>query len=161
MAGYSGSARVHPLILRRALHLDVAVGAEDDDLHALLGAALAALPPARSTPIAPYLAARLTDGYRLTLGGETLREAATPYEVLDALVGHLNLAAIEASRGRLLPHAAAVAAPDGRVVLLPGPSGSGKTTLTAELVGSGLAYLTDETLAVDPVTLGSRRTASR
>ena len=37
--------------------------------------------------------------------------------------------------------------------MLPAPSGSGKTTLTAELVGTGLAYLTDETLGVDPVNL--------
>jgi hypothetical protein len=79
--------------------------------------------------------------------------AASDAEVLDSLVSHLNMAAIGAARGYLLPHTGAVATPEGRVVLLPAPSGSGKSTLTAALVQAGLAYLSDETIGVDAATL--------
>ena len=143
------------LILRRALDLDfgVDVDVEDPALFRLLEQALAGLPAARTTPSARYRVTAGADGLSLAWGAETLRTTASRHEVLDALVGHLNLASIAASRGQLLLHAGAAALPDGRVIVLPAPSGSGKTTLTAELVGTGLAYLTDETLGVDPVNL--------
>ena len=143
------------LILRRALDLDfgVDVDVEDPALFQLLEQSLAGLPSARTTPSAGYRVTAAADGLSLAWGAETVRTTASRHEVLDALVGHLNLASIAASRGQLLLHAGAVALPDGRVIVLPAPSGSGKTTLTAELVGTGLAYLTDETLGVDPVSL--------
>ena len=144
------------LIQRRALALDFAVETGVRRIHQQVEAALAALPPADAAPSIVYRCAAGPDGGWSLLAGDTAVPVGYPASVpdlLDALVGHLNLAAIAASRGRLLLHAAAVAAPDGRVALLPGPSGSGKTTLTAALVGAGLAYVTDETLSVHPVTL--------
>ena len=39
------------------------------------------------------------------------------------------------------------------MVVIHGASGSGKTTLTAALTAEGLAYLTDETVCLDPETL--------
>lgn len=53
----------------------------------------------------------------------------------------------------MLLHSGGVAAADGRVVVVHGRSGSGKTTLTTALVAGGLAYLTDETVCLDPDTL--------
>ena len=71
----------------------------------------------------------------------------------DAEVVHATLDFIEQRRGQLLLHAGAAAASDGRSVVVHGASGVGKTTLTAALVQTGLAYLTDETVCVDPHTL--------
>ena len=143
------------LIVRRALDLDFALDlqVEEPTLRAMLERALAALPAARTTPTVGYRVSRESEGLELGWGAEPVRRSASPTELLDALIAHLNLAAIAASRGQLLLHTGGVALPDGRVILLSGPSGSGKTTLTAELVGTGMAYLTDETLGVDAVTL--------
>lgn len=142
------------LIQRRALELDFAVETGVRRIHDLVEDVLGGLPPALGVPALTY---RITAGeagrWDLTAGSQLLRRSAPFPLVVDALVGHLNLAAIDATRGQLLLHAGAVAAPGGRVVLLPGPSGSGKTTLTAALVGAGLAYVTDETLAAHPMTL--------
>ena len=64
------------------------------------------------------------------------------------LVRDVTRGAAEAGRDHLLIHAAGVQ--DGmRGVLLPGPSGSGKSTLAAGLVRSGLAYLSDELVALE------------
>ena len=71
----------------------------------------------------------------------------------DAEVVRTTLDFIEQRRGHLLLHAGAAAMPDGRTVVVHGASGVGKTTLTAALVRNGLAYLTDETVCVDPHTL--------
>jgi hypothetical protein len=54
---------------------------------------------------------------------------------------------VRASGEYVLFHAAGVEA-NGVAVLLPGRSGSGKTTLAGALVHSGLAYLSDEVIAL-------------
>ena len=52
--------------------------------------------------------------------------------LLERLSQRVTLAAIEAHRGRRwMLHAAGLALPDGRVVVLVGPSGRGKTTVTS------------------------------
>jgi hypothetical protein len=83
------------------------------------------------------------DGYDLTV-------AENP---LTAMLGDITIKAIRAAGGNLLLHAGAVAAPSGGCALLCGASGSGKSTLTAGLVRSGLAYVTDETVCLEPATL--------
>ena len=72
---------------------------------------------------------------------------------LTAMAGSINFAAIDAAAGSLLLHAGAIAHPDGGTAVLCGPSGSGKSTLTAVLAGRGHAYVTDETVCLDPLTL--------
>jgi energy-coupling factor transporter ATP-binding protein EcfA2 len=71
----------------------------------------------------------------------------------DADVVQATLDFIDARRGHLLLHAGGAAAADGRTVVVHGASGAGKTTLTAALVGQGLAYVTDETVSLDPSSL--------
>jgi hypothetical protein len=69
-------------------------------------------------------------------------------------MSQINLAAIQSVRGQLVLHAGAVADPSGDCLLVCGASGAGKSTLTANLVGRlGLAYLTDETVAMRPFDL--------
>lgn len=75
------------------------------------------------------------------------------HQVTDVAVARATLDFIGARRAQLLLHSGAVATPDGRVVVIHGESGAGKTTLTTALVAEGLAYLTDETVCLDPVTL--------
>ncbi len=70
----------------------------------------------------------------------------------DAEVAAQTLAFIDTRRGSLLLHAGACADAQGRVVVVHGGSGAGKTTLTAALAQGGLAYLTDETVCVDPAS---------
>jgi Coenzyme PQQ synthesis protein D (PqqD) len=72
---------------------------------------------------------------------------------LDGAVAQATLDFIEARRGQLLLHAGGAATSDGRTIVVHGASGAGKTTLTAALVTQGLAYVTDETVCVDPDTL--------
>jgi MoaA/NifB/PqqE/SkfB family radical SAM enzyme len=53
------------------------------------------------------------------------------------------------ARGRYPLHAAALVAPDGRVVLVPGTKGAGKSTMTLALLERGFAVVSDDTLFVE------------
>jgi hypothetical protein len=74
-----------------------------------------------------------------------------PSIALDHLLWEANRQAIDATDDLVLVHASAAAFPGGAIVL-PGPMGAGKSTLVAALVRSGLGYLTDEVVALDPAT---------
>lgn len=66
------------------------------------------------------------------------------------LINTVNHAAIATAEGQLLFHAGAVSGLDGGAAILCGPSGSGKSTLTAALSALDLAYVTDETVCIEP-----------
>ena len=53
-------------------------------------------------------------------------------------------------RGRFSLHAACLAGPDGRGVLLAGPSGSGKSTLALALARAGMSFLSDDVVFLAP-----------
>jgi hypothetical protein len=73
----------------------------------------------------------------------------TREHMLSNLSQQVTLAAIDKARGRAwMLHAAGVATPDGRVVVLVGPSGRGKTT-AARALGAAYGYVSDETVAID------------
>lgn len=91
------------------------------------------------------------DGFVLVLDGVELLRTDMPAVLSNYLVWDVNQRVVAATPDRLLIHAGAVAAHD-RAALLVGPSGAGKSTLVAGLVRSGLRYLTDELVAVDPST---------
>lgn len=73
--------------------------------------------------------------------------------ISDALVSHRTLQHIERHRGNLLLHAGGASATDGRTIIVHGESGAGKTSLTLALTELGLAYVSDETICIDPHTL--------
>jgi hypothetical protein len=125
-------------VAREALGFRFTVTSADAGLLDLADDAFSALPPASRADSSLDL-----DGYDLTVAGNPL----------TALLGDVTIRAITAAGGNLLLHAGAVAAPDGSCTLVCGASGSGKSTLTAGLVRSGLAYVTDETVCLDPQTL--------
>ena len=76
------------------------------------------------------------------------RRPAVPFATL---LWHINRSVVRCSQDRLLIHASAVARGDTGL-LFPAAMESGKTTLAAGLVRAGLAYITDETVAIDPGT---------
>lgn len=87
----------------------------------------------------------------LTLDGRLLLESDDEYELYAHLLWHLNQATIQTTTEQVLLHASA-AEVGGRAVIMCAPSESGKTTLVAGLVLAGMRYLTDEAVAIDPVT---------
>ena len=102
------------------------------------------------------------------------RPAATPAETVTAhgaipvesmlasLSINVTLAALRCRAGDvLLLHAAGLATPDGRVVVLVGPSGRGKTTVS-RILGREFAYVSDESVAItaDGVVLPYRKPLS-
>jgi hypothetical protein len=70
-------------------------------------------------------------------------------EALHGLMVQINQHVIAARDDLLSVHAAGVAA-KSVAALLPGSSGSGKTTLCARLLQRGAAYLSDDSVALDP-----------
>lgn len=144
----------------RALDLAFRVRLMGDDLADYVEAMFSPLrtnPRAPRTPVPEHVYSVLDEGeryqrrYAVYFDGLPLVRTASEPMALVYLLWHLNRAVVEASDRWLLLHAAA-AEHDGAAVLLPAPMDSGKTTLVAGLVLRGLGYLTDETVAIDPVT---------
>jgi hypothetical protein len=117
------------------------------DLYADLSTSGCGPAPARFAVLSPSddgPGVVLRDGIRIDAGH-------APSHLLGALVWSVNRWALDdVSRDRLLLHAGGVVREDGIAVLLPAPSESGKSTLTTGLLDRGLAYLSDEAVALDP-----------
>ena len=101
---------------------------------------------------------RLADFRMLVEGGETVTYAST------ASVAATRVPLLEAAwdilalqRGLLPLHSAAVAR-GSAVYGLAGPSGVGKSTVATVLASHGSPHFADDTIIVDPLTLGSRGT---
>jgi len=154
---YRVPASAAPAAVRVALVVD----------EARLGAARAA---AATAPLAPGLTFEGRDG-RLPRWREGDAELAfdgdlgvvyavrgDDVEVVAAVPGAARVGWLRAlrelheralrARGASLVHAAAVALPDGRVVLLAGPRQSGKSTLLVYLLGGGARYVTNDRVAL-------------
>lgn len=95
----------------------------------------------------------LVEGPSEAAPGAVVEPADAPSDeaLLHTLTTQVTIAAIEAQAGRLVMlHAAGLADPvSGVAVALVAPSGTGKTTSAAHL-GQRWAYLSDETVGVDP-----------
>ena len=95
----------------------------------------------------------VAERYVLGLNGYCVARSGWLARILDLLLWHVNTEAAARSAGAFVLVHAAAAAKGGRAVLLPAPMESGKTTTVAGLVRSGWQYLTDEMVALDPVSL--------
>jgi hypothetical protein len=91
------------------------------------------------------------DGLDLLDGGQVIRRGVAPDLGAATVVWRLNAIARE-STVHVLLHGACVAGPRAGGVLLIGGSGVGKSTLAAACVAAGLAYLSDEVVAIDART---------
>ena len=85
----------------------------------------------------------------LSLDGHVVARLASAASTLALTVWHANQLVSTGTERFLQLHAGAVVV-DGVAVLLPAAMNSGKSTLTTGLVLAGAAYLTDETVAIDP-----------
>jgi hypothetical protein len=117
---------------------------------AQLRESLADLEPSAGTDRVLALAPR-EDGLDLLDGGQVVRRGIEPDLGAATVVWRLNAIARE-STVHVLLHGACVAGPRGGGVLLVGGSGVGKSTLAAACVDAGLAYLSDEVVAIDART---------
>jgi hypothetical protein len=131
--------------------LGTAVGvAAPAPVLAQLRESLADLEPAARADRELALAPR-EDGLDLLDGGQVIRRGVDPDLGVATVVWRLNAIARE-STVHVLLHGACVAGPRAGGVLLIGGSGVGKSTLAAACVDAGLAYLSDEVVAIDART---------
>jgi hypothetical protein len=149
----AGAAEVVRVTLAGA---HVSIRSDDPQAARLLEVATGSLPRAPSVEaVVEVLDAGGGDGderrFHVVVDGVLAARSPTAAAAADAALVHLNLLAVRRTEGRLLLHAGAVER-GGGVVVVAGPSGRGKSTLTAALVRSGFGYLTDELVAVDPVS---------
>jgi hypothetical protein len=90
--------------------------------------------------------------YALYADDELLACSAAGSFVVARMLWHINRRAIITSSRFVILHAGGVGSPAG-AMLFPARSGHGKSTLVAGLVRTGLSYLTDEAVAIDPESL--------
>ena len=139
----------------RALNLVIGVRSTEADVGAYLDRALSGLRCRQQQPDVWYSIAHSDaesdSTYPLYFGSELIVDAHSKAFAVEALLWHLNGAAVNRAGPLVVLHAGGVAL-DGAGAIISGPSGAGKTTLTAALVRAGFGYLTDEALAIDPVT---------
>jgi hypothetical protein len=94
----------------------------------------------------------LEDRYSLHFQGERLLSGSSAASLFHYLLWDINSRVMSESTRYLLVHAAG-AELNGHGIIMPAEMESGKTTLVAGLIRAGLRYLTDEAVAIDPVTL--------
>jgi hypothetical protein len=90
----------------------------------------------------------VVDVYR---GADLVRAGVARALAVAYVVWAMNSEVVASAGTRVLLHAAAVAS-SGAALVVSGAEGSGKSTLAAALVRAGLAYVTDEIVALDETT---------
>jgi hypothetical protein len=114
------------------------------EIEAALRPLLAPLADGSGEPAAAALAVTREMGQlRLALGEEPPNRFASVDETVAAVLAGLARLAFDTADWQLALHGAAVAGPDG-CILLPGLSGSGKTTLLAALLARGFHHAADD-----------------
>jgi hypothetical protein len=94
---------------------------------------------------------RVSAPYYVTIDGEEERSSCYAGRMIEHLLWTINHRAIDQIASHVAVHAAGVTR-DGAGIVLPAPMGGGKTTLAAGLVHSGLSYLTDEMVLIEPAS---------
>ena len=142
----------------RALNLTFGVRSTELDVGAYLEHVLIGLGSGEENPGDPEIWYSIVRSgsdperdYSLLFGSSSVVRAHSKAFAIETLLWHLNGATVKRAAPFVVLHAGGVTL-DGTGAIISGPSGSGKTTLTATLVRAGFGYLTDEALAIDPVT---------
>ena len=156
------SSRIAPLTSGpyRALELAFTVCTTDVGLGRYLAGILASLetadPPASVFTVAERdthdSGSTPNNRYEVSLDGELLLSTTDASRVVPHILAEVNMATVRASADRFVLLHASAAARDGRGAIFPAPAEAGKTTLVGGLLLAGLAYLTDEVVAIDPAT---------
>jgi hypothetical protein len=140
----------------RGLDFCFRVATDDAAFAAVVDAVLAPLrwptepgpPAALPEPVAEYTVSVADDRYALALDGFIVATDLEPGAAVANLLWHVNQMVSTSSTRLLQLHASGVTAA-GITVAFPASMNSGKSTLVTALVTNGLAYVTDETLAID------------
>ena len=142
----------------RALNLTFGVRSTEPDVGAYLEHVLIGLRSGEENPGDPEIWYSIAHSgsdperdYSLLFGSELVVRAHSKAFAIETLLWHLNGATVNRADPFVVLHAGGVTM-GGAGAIISGPSGAGKTTLTAALVRAGFRYLTDEALAIDPVT---------
>ena len=150
-AGDSAADVVYTSSPYEALEFSFAFTCHDPALGRMVASILEPLrsdkPPAHHYAVTPVADGGAPGGYELSLDGAPVASVAHAEAAAAWLLWHLNGATVRAGRRHVMVHAGAVSA-GGIGIVLPAPMESGKTTLVAGLVQRGLAYLSDEVVAV-------------
>lgn len=122
----------------------------DPELHDRLAELFAPLQRSAGRPLAVFSIDRDDEEnqWDVRMDGEFMMGCEQRGQALHGLVVFINQRVWMARDDVLSIHAAAVATPQG-AVMLPADSGSGKTTLCGRLLQRGAAYLSDDSVALD------------
>ncbi len=138
----------------RLLDFDVAVHSNDPEVPALIHDLFEPLIVAGEAPHALVMGAAgptARPQYFVAADEGIVVRSPASTVAFAHLMFEMNQRAIAQSTSAIRVHAAAAVLGGGAVVL-PGPMGAGKSTLVAGLVQRGLSYVTDEVVAIDPVS---------
>ena len=144
----------------RALELAFAVRTTDAGLGRYLAGILASLeaadPPSTVFSVverdAHEAGSPAAHRYEVSVDDELLVSTTDASRVVPHILAEVNTAAVRASADRFVLLHASAAARRGRGAIFPAPAEAGKTTLVGGLLLAGLAYVTDEVVAIDPAT---------
>lgn len=130
--------------------LGVAVGITSQvaELDRMLGAVFATYADAAGTAELEY-ELDADDHPVLRRAGRVVRSCPVAIDLVAVLELDLYRQVMARAAGLLL-HAGAVVGADGRALVFAGRSGAGKSTLVRGLLARGLAYLTEECVALEP-----------
>lgn len=126
--------------------------AGDAPLLAELEVALADLIVVDTTAAHEWLYSKVDDRhFSLQVDGAMVAQRVPTLSLVSYTVASLTRLVLDRDPDRLHLHAMAVLDRDSKFVAA-GPSGSGKSTLCAAMVARGAAYVTDETVSLDPIS---------
>lgn len=158
--GRTGTQLVGPI---RALGVPLVVESEDElarvELERILDPLRAAdvdfLDPNDADRLQHLLVEVVDNGWRVSRNGSPIATVATRDRVIRMVLAECNAAPLPHIDDAVVLHAAGAEFAGG-LVLLPGLSNAGKSTLVTQLLERGCAYLTDEAVAIDLVSLHAR-----
>jgi hypothetical protein len=147
----------------RALELTFTVRTTDAGLGRYLAGILASLeapdlpePPATVISViereAHEAGSTAQHCYEVSVDEELLVSTTDASRVVPHILAEVNAATVRASADRFVLLHASAAARQGRGAIFAAPAEAGKTTLVGGLLLAGLAYVTDEVVAIDPAT---------
>ncbi|MFN2538031.1 MAG: hypothetical protein ABR549_07750 [Mycobacteriales bacterium] len=154
LAGWPWAATTRPFT---ALQHSFRVRVYDAELASYLEQVYRTL-PAGAAEVSEYSVIDRGEGegrYAVYCNDERVELTASRERAMAILMWHVNQEAVRSTVDSHVVLHAAAAERDGITVLLPAAMEAGKTTTVAGLLRAGFGYVTDEAVALDPLTLAA------